>query len=56
MTIDSLGTTNIWLGIIATVTLLEFLMLIAGGVLVVRLYKKVTVSIDEITSSARCRK
>jgi len=48
MTLDSLSTTNVWLGIIATVTAIEFLMLIVGGVMVLRLYRKITVTIDEV--------
>lgn len=48
MTLDNLGTTNIWLGIIAIVTLVQFLVLVAAGVLALRLYQKVTAAIDDI--------
>ena len=48
MTLDNLSTTNVWLGIIATVTLIEFLMLVVGGVLAFRLYKKINGTIDEV--------
>lgn len=48
MTFDSLSTTNLWLGIIASVTVLEFVMLIVAGVMIMRLYRKITVTIDEV--------
>jgi uncharacterized protein YoxC len=48
MTFDSLSTTNLWLGIIATVTVIEFAMLVVAGVMILRLYRKITVTIDEV--------
>jgi len=50
MTPDNLGTTNIWLGIIAMVTLVEFLMLVVAGFLGLRLYRKITDAIDDVKS------
>jgi uncharacterized protein YoxC len=44
----NLGMTNVWLAIIAIVTLLEFLMIMAAGVMAYRLYAKVTTTIEQI--------
>jgi len=44
----NLGTTNIWLAIIALVTLAEFLMIVAAGVMAWRLYSKITATVDQI--------
>jgi hypothetical protein len=44
----NLGMTNVWLAIIALVTLAEFVMIVAAGVMAWRLYGKVTTAIDQI--------
>jgi hypothetical protein len=45
---ESLQTTNIWLGILAVVSLLEFLMIVAAGALAFRLYKEAMSTIQAI--------
>ena len=45
---ESLQTTNIWLGILAVVSLLEFLMIVGAGVLAFRLYKEAMSTIQAI--------
>ena len=45
---ESLQTTNVWLGILAVVSLLEFLMIVAAGVLAFRLYKEAMSTIQAI--------
>ena len=44
----NLGMTNVWLAIIALVTLAEFVMIVAAGVMAWRLYGKITMAIDQI--------
>jgi hypothetical protein len=43
---ESLTTTNVWLGILAVVSLLEFLMIVVAGLLGYKLYKQVTTTIE----------
>jgi uncharacterized protein YoxC len=43
---ESLTTTNVWLGILAIVSLLEFLMIVVAGLLGYKLYKQVTTTIE----------
>jgi hypothetical protein len=45
---ESLQTTNVWLGILAVVSLLEFLMIASAGVLAFRLYKEAMSTIQAI--------
>jgi hypothetical protein len=45
---ESLQTTNVWLGILAVVSLLEFLMIAGAGVLAFRLYKEAMSTIQAI--------
>jgi hypothetical protein len=45
---ESLQTTNVWLGILAVVSLLEFLMIVGAGVLAFRLYKEAMSTIQAI--------
>jgi hypothetical protein len=43
-----LTTTNVWLGILAIVSLIEFLMICAAGFFGYRLYQKVMVTLDNV--------
>lgn len=45
---ESLETTNIWLGILAIVSLLEFLMIVAVGILGFKLYREAVSTIQAI--------
>ena len=45
---ESLQTTNVWLAILAIVSLLEFLMILAAGVLAFKLYKEAMSTIQAI--------
>jgi hypothetical protein len=45
---ESLQTTNIWLGILAIVSLLEFLMILGVGLLAFRLYREAMSTIQTI--------
>ena len=45
---ESLQTTNIWLGILAVVSLLEFLMILAAGILGFKLYREAMSTIQTI--------
>ena len=45
---ESLQTTNIWLGILAIVSLLEFVMILAVGVLAFKLYREAMSTIQTI--------
>ena len=45
---ESLTTTNVWLGILAIVSLLQFLMLVAAGVLGYRMYKHAMETIENL--------
>lgn len=48
MTPDALGTTNLWLGIIAVVTLIEFLALCGAAFMAYRLYVRATTVLEEV--------
>lgn len=48
MTPDALDTTNIWLAIIALVSLIEFLALAAAGFVGFRLYRRATVVLEDL--------
>jgi hypothetical protein len=43
-----LTTTNIWLGILAVVSLVEFLMILVGGFLAYRVYRQVTTTLETL--------
>jgi len=43
---ENLTTTNVWLGILAVVSLLEFLMIVAAGVFAYQMYKRVITTIE----------
>jgi hypothetical protein len=45
---DNLTTTNIWLGILAVVSLLEFLMILAAGFMAFRVYQQVTEVVENV--------
>lgn len=45
---ESLTTTNIWLGILAVVSLLEFLMIVVAGLLGYKLYKQAMTTIETV--------
>jgi hypothetical protein len=45
---DSLATTNIWLAILAIVSLLEFLMICAAGFLAFRAYRQVMTVVENL--------
>jgi uncharacterized protein YoxC len=45
---ESLTTTNVWLAILAVVSLLEFLMIMAAGVLAYRVYRQVMVAVQTV--------
>ena len=45
---ESLGTTNIWLGILAVVSLLEFLMIAAAGLFAYKMYRQTMVTIETV--------
>jgi hypothetical protein len=45
---ESLTTTNVWLGILATISLLEFLMIVAAGFFAYQMYKRVTTAIETV--------
>ena len=45
---ENLTTTNIWLGILAVVSLLEFLMILAAGFMAFRLYRQVTEAVQQV--------
>lgn len=48
MIIEGLGWTNVWLGILAIVSLIEFLVIAAVGLLAYQIYRKATAVIDTI--------
>ena len=45
---ESLTTTNVWLGILAIVSLLEFLMIVAAGFFAYQMYKQVMATIETV--------
>lgn len=45
---ENLTTTNIWLGILAVVSLLEFLMILVVGVLAFKMYQRVMTTIETV--------
>jgi methyl-accepting chemotaxis protein len=45
---ESLTTTNAWLGILAVVSVLEFFMIVAAGVLAYKMYKRVMTTIETV--------
>ena len=45
---ENLTTTNIWLGILAMVSLLELLMIMAAGIMAFRLYKRVSDAVENV--------
>src|SRR5712692_5452648 len=45
---NDLAMTNVWLAILAIVSLIEFLMIAAAGVLAYKIYKQVMVTIDTV--------
>lgn len=45
---DALGTTNLWLGIIATVTVIEFLALAVAAFMAYRFYVRATTVLEEV--------
>ena len=45
---EGLQTTNVWLGILAIVSLLEFLMILAAGILAFKLYREAMSTIQTI--------
>ena len=45
---ESLTTTNVWLGILAVISLLEFLMIVAAGVFAYQMYKRVMTTIETV--------
>jgi hypothetical protein len=45
---NSLETTNVWLAILAIVSLIEFLMIVAAGVVGYKMYRRVTAIIENI--------
>jgi len=40
--------TNVWLGILAVVSLIQFLMIVAGGILAFRMYQRVMNTIETV--------
>ena len=48
MTPDALGTTNLWLGIIAIVSLIEFLVLAGAAFMAYRFYVRATTMLEEV--------
>jgi hypothetical protein len=45
---ESLSTTNVWLGILAVVSLIEFLMILAAGYFGYRMYRQVMTTIETV--------
>jgi uncharacterized protein YoxC len=45
---ETLTTTNVWLGILAVVSVLEFLMIVVAGFLAYQMYKRVTTTLETI--------
>lgn len=45
---ESLTTTNVWLGILATISLLEFLMIVAASFFAYRMYKRLMTTIETV--------
>jgi hypothetical protein len=45
---ENLTTTNVWLGILAVVSLIEFLMLVAAGLLGYKMYTRVMTTLDTV--------
>lgn len=45
---ESLSTTNMWLGILAVVSLLEFLMIVGAGLFAYKMYKQVMTTVETI--------
>jgi hypothetical protein len=45
---ENLTTTNVWLGILAVVSLLEFLMIVAAGLFAYRLYTQLMATIQTV--------
>jgi uncharacterized protein YoxC len=43
-----LTTTNVWLGILAVISLLEFLMIVAAGVMAYQMYRRVMTTIETV--------
>jgi uncharacterized protein YoxC len=43
---ESLSTTNMWLGILAVVSLLEFLMIVAAGLFAYKMYNQVMTTVE----------
>jgi len=45
---ESVTTTNVWLGILAIVSLLEFVMIVAAGLFAFKMYKQVMTTIETV--------
>ena len=45
---ESLTTTNVWLGILAIISLLEFLMIVAAGFFAYQMYRRVMATIETV--------
>jgi len=45
---ESLTTTNVWLGILAIVSLLQFVMIVAAGLFAFKMYKQVLTTIETV--------
>jgi hypothetical protein len=45
---ESLTTTNVWLGILAVVSVLEFLMILAAGLLAYQMYRRLVTTIETV--------
>ena len=45
---ESLATTNVWLAILAIVSLLEFLMIVGAGLLGYKMYRQVMTTIENV--------
>jgi len=45
---ESVTTTNVWLGILAVVSLLEFLMIVGAGLFAYKMYKQVMTTVETI--------
>ena len=45
---ESLSTTNMWLGLLAVVSVLEFLMIVGAGLFAYKMYKQVMTTVETI--------
>ena len=45
---DNLGTTNMWLAILAVVSVLEFVMIVTAGVCAYRMYQRVMTVVEKV--------